>query len=274
MLGSTDGWRTWKSRPCEALPEGGEGPALDVSASASGRLEGRVLRRQNLPWQTRRQMWGLLTEHFANAERRRFDRDLDEKEWVVLLEDSDSGRLRGFSTIQRIETRLGGGPAVAYYSGDTIVQQGFWGERLLPALWSRHVFGLAAAEPTPAYWFLISSGYKTYRFLPVFFRDFYPRWDRPTPPQVKRLLDAFGTLKFPGEYDPAAGVVRFAEPAPLRPGVADLTAGRLADPHVAFFAAANPGHGRGDELACLTELSAANVTPAGRRALGLPRLRG
>ena len=44
-----------------------------------------------------------------------------------------------------LEARLGldGRPAVAYYSGDTIVQQGFWGERVLPTLWSRHVFGLA-----------------------------------------------------------------------------------------------------------------------------------
>ncbi|MBI5017963.1 MAG: hypothetical protein HZB55_21050 [Deltaproteobacteria bacterium] len=274
MLGLTDGRRTWKLRRCETLPEVGEPPALDPPSLVSSRLEGRVVRRHDLPSGTRRGMWGLLTQHFVNAERQRFDRDLDEKEWVVLLEDPDSGRLRGFSTIQRIEARIGGRPAVAYYSGDTIVQQGFWGERVLPILWSRHVFGLASAEPTPAYWFLISSGYKTYRFLPVFFREFYPRWDRPTPSEAKRLLDAFGRLKFSGEYDPARGVVSFAEPAPLRRGVADLTAGRLADPHVAFFAAANPGHERGDELACLTELCAANVTPAGRRALGLPRLRG
>ena len=27
---------------------------------------------------------------------------------------------------------------------------------------------------TPVYWFLISKGYRTYRFLPVFFNRFYP----------------------------------------------------------------------------------------------------
>jgi hypothetical protein len=55
--------------------------------------------------------------------------------------------------------------------------------------------------------------------------------------------------------------------------VAEIDAQRLADPHVAYFQAANPGHARGDELACLAELALENLTPAGRRMLGLPRQR-
>src|SRR5690349_23459155 len=45
---------------------------------------------------------------------------------------------------------------------------------------------------------------------------------------------------------------------------------RLKDPHVSFFINANPGHVGGDELACLAELSRANLTPAGRRMVGEP----
>ena len=63
-------------------------------------------------------------------------------------------------------------------------------------------------------------------------------------------------------------VVRLAHPTPLRAGVADLTAHRLRDPHVAFFASANPGHGAGDELACLTHVHPGNLTEAGLRTVG------
>ena len=43
---------------------------------------------------------------------------------------------------------------------------------------------------------------------------------------------------------------------------------RMTDPHVKFFATRNPGHAHGDELVCLTELSSANLTAAGRRMTG------
>jgi hypothetical protein len=47
-----------------------------------------------------------------------------------------------------------------------------------------------------------------------------------------------------------------------------VTAARLKDPAVALFASLNPGHVAGDELCCLTVLSAENLTRAGRRLLG------
>ena len=54
----------------------------------------------------------------------------------------------------------------------------------------------------------------------------------------------------------------------LKPGVADLTAERLRDPHVHFFAERNPGHVLGEELCCLARLARNNITPAARRILG------
>jgi hypothetical protein len=82
-------------------------------------------------------------------------------------------------------------------------------------------------------------------------------------------LDTLAWLKFPSEYDAEHGLIRLAQAAPLRPGVAEITERRLKNPHIAFFAKANPGCVYGDELACLVELTQANLTPAGRRMLGL-----
>jgi hypothetical protein len=116
------------------------------------------------------------------------------------------------------------------------------------------------------YWLLISSGYKTYRFLSVFYREFYPRYDRSTPPEMQALMDHLATQRFGSEYDCQEGVVRFENGAtPLRDGVAEVTDERLQDPHVAFYISKNPGHMNGDELVCITRVHPDNFTPAGRR---------
>jgi hypothetical protein len=91
--------------------------------------------------------------------------------------------------------------------------------------------------------------------------------DVPTPPHVRCLLDTLGTQRFADEYLPDRGIVRFRQPTPLRRGVAELTGERLRDPRIAFFARMNPGHAVGDELACIAELSRANLTRAGLRMI-------
>jgi hypothetical protein len=117
------------------------------------------------------------------------------------------------------------------------------------------------------FWLLLTSGFRTYRFLPVFWREFFPRFDAPTPAATQRLLDQLARDRFGAQFDPRAGVVRFTRPQPLRVGLEQVPAGRANDPHVAFFITRNPGHSRGDELVCLTELCPGNLTAAGRRMM-------
>lgn len=215
----------------------------------------------------REQMFLLLTDYFEGVTRQRFESDLAEKESAVLLRD-DAGTIKGFSTIMRLYAVVEGERVGAFFSGDTIVARDCRGESELPRLWSRHVFALRARMPERrVYWFLISSGYKTYRFLSVFFREFYPTFRGPTPPFEQKALDALARQKFPDGY--ARGIVRFVEPTPLRAGVAAVTTERLRDLHVAFYVRTNPGHADGDELACLCPLEHSNLTPAGRRMVGV-----
>jgi hypothetical protein len=232
------------------------------------RLLARLVLPQDLAAEARAALYGVLEESFSATTREAFERDLDEKDWVLLLEERESGRPAGFSTQKRLALTVDGEPLIALFSGDTILRRQFWGEPTLARAWARLAFDLAEAErPLRTFWFLISSGYKTYRFLPVFFRSFHPRRGESMPAQTRRILDAFAAARYPREYDALRGVVRFDAPTPLRAGVADVTAERLADPDVAFFVKANPGHTAGDELACLTELVPDNLTRAGRRML-------
>jgi hypothetical protein len=183
--------------------------------------------------------------------------------------------VQGFSTLMRMNAEIDGEPIVAFFSGDTIIDRSYWGETILSRIWAQVVFGevdmLARESPgTRPYWFLICSGYKTWRFLPLFFRQFYPHAEAPTPPACQRILDTLGARKFGDQYIAGSGIVRFHAATPLRRGVAELTDERLRDPHVAFFASVNPGHAEGDELACVAELSHANLTRAGLRMVARP----
>ena len=248
-------------------------PSTSISPPFDARreLEGSVVPRTGLSARDRSQMYDLLAAYFSGTDRARFDADLAEKESVVLLRDGGSGRIRGFSTMMRITAEIDGREIVAFFSGDTIVDQQYWGETVLSRVWSRHVFAeaerIAGQRPsTRVYWFLICSGYKTYRFLPVFFREFYPHPAVATPPEMHHVIDHLGRCKFGGQYK--SGIVRFDRAPALRPGVADITEQRMCDPVVAFFARANPGHAEGDELACITEISRANLTRAGARMVG------
>lgn len=212
-------------------------------------------------------MYGLFDECFVAA-RDVFERDLLGKDWAILFEDAVLGTLQGFTTLALYETTAAGEKVSVAYSGDTLIRPAAWGTPELPRTWIKTVLALGSRLSQPLYWLLITSGYKTYRFLPVFFKDFYPRPDGPTPEAAQSLLDRLARERFGPAFDRDQGVVRFNGTAtPLRPGVAEVGAERRRDPHVAFFLARNPGHARGDELVCLTRLHADNLTAAGRRML-------
>jgi hypothetical protein len=235
-------------------------------------LTGSVAPRASLTIADRDRMYDLLSTYFAGTTRDRFEADLQEKESVVLLRGI-RGRIEGFSTYMRIQIPVNGQDIVAFFSGDTIVDREHWGETILSRLWSQTVFAeadhIVAKRPDAhVYWFLICSGYKTFRFLPVFFREFYPHPNAATPPDVRSILNALALRKFGPHYDPDSGIVRLPHATPLRHGVAEVTEHRLRDPLVTFFAAMNPRHTEGDELACLTRICRSNLTRAGERMVG------
>jgi hypothetical protein len=228
-------------------------------------VTGRLVAREKLTTSEREALFGLLSAHFQGVTRERFAADLAEKNWILLLEED--GRLRGFSTLRIYETTGPGGEALTVvYSGDTIVEQGAWATAALPKSWIAAVRALRERYPRGRLlWLLLTSGFRTYRFLPVFWRDFWPRPESDTRPEMRDLLDHLARERFGSLFDAAAGVVRFPEPQVLREGFDAIPEGRLADPHVAFFLEQNPGWAQGDELVCLTELTEDNLTPAGRR---------
>ena len=208
-----------------------------------------VVEVASLSGSERERLEQLYRQHYTEGHH--FQRDLLEKDWVLLLRRE--GLIVGFSTLQRLERAVG----VVYFSGDTLVLPAYRHSYDLPRLWGHFVFERVAHEDRPCVWFLICSGFRTYRFLPVFFQRFYPRYDQPTPPEVQDCIDELARSRFGPLYQ--QGVVQLAsanhEPLPER---------RL-DAHARHFLERNPGWQRGHELACLTWLDPDNLTAAGRR---------
>lgn len=230
--------------------------------TSTARLTGRFITRHSVDADLKTAMFELLQTHFSGVARDSFESDLLEKNWVILLED-EAGVLRGFSTLLIYVDATLGRPVTVIYSGDTIVACEWWGSSALPLTWLRAVrqivplYGLAEA-----YWLLITSGFRTYRFLPVFFRDFFPRADGASD---GGLLEALARTRFGSLYDAVQGVVRLQHPQVLVPELVDVPEKRAEDPHVAFFLQRNPGYIRGDELVCIARISDDNLTAAGRR---------
>lgn len=226
----------------------------------------------------RDEMFALMSEHYLNVTRGAFESDLAEKQWVILVR-SERGAIRGFSTQKMLSAELDGRPVHALFSGDTIVHRDEWGQQALARQWGRFALDLVKQfEGEELHWFLISKGYKTYRFLPVFFKEFFPRFDAPTPASMASRLNAFAVAKFGEAFAPARGVIAATEQScRLRPGIAELTTERLRDEHVRYFHERNPRASEGEELACIAPLTRENFSDAAYRVInkvGVPPLGG
>ena len=110
----------------------------------------------------------LYREFYVGADEADFRRDLAEKDYAILLRGTG---VCGFSTMKLVEVA---GMHVLF-SGDTVVetsQRGQWGLAGGFGHMIKFVEGMFPDET--AYWFLISKGARTYRFLPTFFRRYVP----------------------------------------------------------------------------------------------------
>ena len=224
-----------------------------------------LIAREALSDLQRDEMFALLSAHFEGVTRLQFQRDLAGKNWVI--EIRRDGRLLGFSTLLVCEREFDGEPITAIFSGDTIVSPEAWNSPALARSWIAAVNSLrASAQGRRCFWLLLTSGFRTYRFLPVFWREFYPRFDADTPRALQRLIDTLASSQYGAQYG-VDGIVRFHSPQRLRAALAEAPDGRASNAHIAFFLARNSGHANGDELVCITEIAESNLTAAGRRMI-------
>jgi len=212
------------------------------------------------------QLYELYAGHYDHTDRDRFESDLSEKHWVILLRDIVGRQVVGFSTQMEMRVLVDSIPVRALFSGDTIIHPNYWGDQVLVRAWCRLAGGLKAqAKDELFYWFLISKGYRTYLYLPLFFKSFFPNYETPAPLFEQKLMWVLGDKKYPRLFNPINGLVEHGNIHDRLSPDLDKTLHRLSNPHVAFFVETNPLYQQGSELLCVAELSADNMRSIARR---------
>lgn len=208
----------------------------------------------------RRAMANLYLANYDGSSESRFLSDLANKQDVLLLHYNDD--LVGFTTLKFYERNWNDAPINVVYSGDTVVLREHWGQQALAFAWIAYMGVIKRESPTiPLYWFLLVKGHRTYRYLPVFGKSFYPHWnvDRR---DLKPLADMLATEMFPDEYNPATGIIEFPESCGhLKPDIALPTSDERDRDGVRYFLEKNPGYRRGHELVCICEIEEHNMKP-------------
>lgn len=228
-------------------------------------MKTEILHLSTLGPEDRDGLFRLFDSFYTHTDAERFQRDLAEKDWVIRMVEGD--RVVGFSTQKRFLFSWEDGQVQVLFSGDTIVHPDYWDRSHLAGAFGHLFLRLREESSLPLYWFLISKGFRTYRFLPIFFRRFTPRHDGKGG-EFKPLLDALAEDRFGSQYDAGSGLIDFqGRRDRAHPAVGGIPAERMSNPHVAFFARANPRHTVGTELACLAPLSRENLTRCGNRVI-------
>ncbi|MBR1898227.1 MAG: hypothetical protein IJ825_05030 [Oscillospiraceae bacterium] len=210
-------------------------------------------------------MYALMEVHYDNTDPAVFRRDLHDKDYVLLLHEG--GEIVGFTTQKLVTVPLNGRKVQGVFSGDTIIRRDLWGDTELFRTWAQFWFPYAEAHGE-LYWFLICKGYKTYRILPLFWREFYPSRRKETPPEMQEIMDAYASQLYPDDYNPQTGVIEYRHAKDrLRFGIADIDEKQLRHPDTAYFAERNPGHAKGNDLVCLARIDRSCMRPQTERIL-------
>ena len=226
------------------------------------RLKFEIVEVANISENQKHEMFRLMEGHYVNVVWNDFVLDLSEKNWIILLFSLDD-KMVGFSTqlliIPEINTPFNN--CVVLYSGDTIIAHEYWGSIALPVAFLQLVSTIQKAHPDKnIYWMLISKGLRTYKFLSVFLKEYYPCHFAEIPLFIKNLMQYMGNKKFGENYNSEKGIIdahansQFLKET-FQP--AEKTDNLVAN----FFYKNNHGYCKGDELLCMAEISDYNLHP-------------
>ena len=225
-----------------------------------GSLPFELVSRASLSAEEVSRMYALMETCYDRVCPARFIKDLAGKDWVLLLTDS-TGRIQGFSTLALNPRGLGESGRDVLYSGDTVIHPEYWGGQSLVRGFFHAAGSILSNCENPLYWYLLSKGHRTYMYLPLLFKRYYPALESSREFSMgSSLADLFSERLFPGCWLPDRGVIHFPESqGQVNTGLAEDTRSRAGHPQVDFFMERNPGFAEGDELVCVTELSVENL---------------
>lgn len=223
-------------------------------------INSQIIKADDLNGYDKSAMYKLFEKYYSAVDVDSFYEDLASKHYSILLR-SDDEEIQGFTTLEIVPVSNNRDDGVALYSGDTILHHDYWGDQTLPWAWCKLAGELKAQSPSvPLYWFLIVKGHRTYRYLPVFTRRFYPNHKANTPTDMQNRIDQLAKEKFGDAYKKEFGLIKFDQSkGHLNDSFKVVSPHLEKNPHVRFFLKKNKHYDKGDELVCITELCESNM---------------
>ena len=228
--------------------------------SVSRTLPSELVPQKGLSADDVRRLHVLMETCYDHVSYELFIKDLAHKDWVLLLRDS-FGIIQGFSTLVLNPCGVKGADYDILYSGDTVIHPDHWGGQALVRGFFNTAGEILAKRRKRLYWYLLSKGHRTYMYLPLFFKRYFPaaepsrHWG-----EGGKLVALCSEQLFPDSWLPSSGVIHFDEHhGQVNATLAENTRRRSHHPQVDFFLRKNPGFDEGDELACLAELEPENL---------------
>lgn len=224
-------------------------------------LKSRVVKISTLSEQNKKNMFELMVKVYYGENWNKFLSDMSQKDYALVLYNENSS-IAGFTTIEVFKFE----GKIIIYSGDTVVEENSRGDLELMRAWWRFSYSIQEKHPyKQVLWLLISKGWRTYKFFPMFLKEIYPTYKYDTPKEIQDFINRLSLLKLGDCYK--NGLVIPHNPDMLKSGKNDIPKKREDDEDVKFFLEKNPEFYKGNELVCLAELSVSNLTKAGLRLL-------
>ncbi len=225
------------------------------------KLKSNLLKISELTDTDKLAMFRLMQDVYNGENWDKFLSDMTEKNYALVLYNEKS-QIAGFTTIEIFDFEGN----IIIYSGDTVVEENSRGDIELMRAWWKFSYTVQQNNPDKSvFWLLISKGWRTYKFFPMFLKKIYPTYRYETPQEVQEFINRLALTKFGDCYKD--GIVVPEKPDMLKSGKNDVPKRRINDSDVMFFLKKNPEFYKGNELVCLAELSVANLTKAGLRLL-------
>lgn len=220
-------------------------------------LKVKFYSRYEISFQDLEEMHAIFKKYYKNTEFKTFKNDLDKKNGAFILRKKTTGEIVGFSTLLEMKMIINGKKVRGVFSGDTIVEEEYWGNNPLNGAFVKFYLKKLISNPfKPIYWFLISKGYKTYLLLTNNFINYYPCYNKEDK-HLEDIVRGYCGYLFPEYFNEKKKILDFGKGSQfLKGGVAEITAEMCEKyPKIAFFNERNPTWDRGTELPCVGEMT-------------------